>query len=60
MSDPIKFDPLQFEIDGVIVEAMDIASTDEDEIGIWIPCSKSFKDVLDGSFCDVVITIRED
>lgn len=53
---------MKFEINGVVVEALDIAPVDHDtdEIGIWVPCSPEIQDLLDGQECNLKIEITEE
>lgn len=49
---------MKFEINGSIVEAMDISGEDgEEEIGIWIPCTQEIQDLVDDEVCNIKIEI---
>jgi hypothetical protein len=50
---------MKIEIKDVPIEAMDIASEDGEEIGIWIPCTRHEQEELDGQVCNVKIEIVE-
>lgn len=47
------------EIEGE-AEALDIASDDGEEIGIWIPCSREVQELLDGQLVSMKIFVRDE
>lgn len=51
---------MHIEINGAMAEAMDIANGEtDDEVGIWIPCSKEIQEMLDGQEVNLKIEVVE-
>lgn len=54
----------KIEINGVIVETLNITQSSEDEdqteeIGIWIPCTPEIQELIDGHECNIQIEVRD-